>query len=414
MQYSYYNIVKSLGSETLVYNTLTSSFLKIPTSQWNSISEQSDVEYVSMLVKQGILVENHQTEINKYKYFFYKNAFANQVLELTIAPTMRCNFDCPYCFEGDNKSFPKMTEEVENAIIQYIIKKSKYQRVNICWFGGEPLLAFDKICSISSALDKKSVKFDANIITNGSLVTEKVLELLPTLHLTHIQISLDGVGVEHDKTRRYKNGKPSFLDIDRNIGSILSNTSIKVVLRVGVDNTHPDSYLKVYDYMSEKYPEAMADKRLEIGSNAIQNRTGFDKGQTCFSDEQLFDKEKFDLCHNNCFKSSLPGMSIPCMYKKPTSLAIDSRGFIYPCLELLGVPDKSVGNIVKGEISFSKQANLLFDDSAFDDEECLTCNVFPICGGGCPKDREEFKGNKSAYCTFYKKYLADLLPYYVK
>lgn len=95
-------------------------------------------------------------------------------------------------------------------------------------------------------------------------------------------------------------------------------------------------------------------------------------------------------------------------------LAIDSRGFIYPCLELLGVPDKSVGNIVKGEISFSKQANLLFDDSAFDDEECLTCNVFPICGGGCPKDREEFKGNKSAYCTFYKKYLADLLPYYVK
>lgn len=37
-----------------------------------------------------------------------------------------------------------------------------------------------------------------------------------------------------------------------------------------------------------------------------------------------------------------------------------------------------------------------------------------VLGGGCPKDREEFKGNKSAYCTFYKKYLADLLPYYVK
>lgn len=25
-----------------------------------------------------------------------------------------------------------------------------------------------------------------------------------------------------------------------------------------------------------------------------------------------------------------------------------------------------------------------------------------VLGGGCPKDREEFKGNKSAYCTFYK------------
>ena len=87
MQYSYYNIVKSLGSETLVYNTLTSSFLKIPTSQWNSISEQSDVEYVSMLVKQGILVENHQTEINKYKYFFYysANSVTNKGKQIGVA-----------------------------------------------------------------------------------------------------------------------------------------------------------------------------------------------------------------------------------------------------------------------------------------------------------------------------------------
>ena len=414
MKLSYYNVVKSLGKETFIYNTLTSAFLKVSTDKWESISEQSDMDLISMLKKQGILVEDHNTEINKYKYCFYKNAFSDQLLELTIAPTMHCNFDCPYCFEGNNKIEPKMSKEVKDAIVKFIIKKSKYQRVNICWFGGEPLLAFDVIASISSTLDDNQVNFDANIITNGSLVTENVLQTLPSLHLTHIQISLDGLGEDHDKTRRYKSGKPSFSDIEHNIDAILSNTSIKLVLRVGVDNTHPDSYLKVFDYMNKKYPQAIAEKRVEIGANIIQNRTGFDKESICLSDQQLFDKEKFDLCHDNCFKTSLPGLSMPCMYKKPASIAIDSLGLIYPCMELLGHTEKSIGNIVTGEISFSKRADLLFNNNAFDDEECLKCNMFPICGGGCPKDRDNFKNDKSAYCTFYKKYLADLLPYYIK
>ncbi len=78
----------------------------------------------------------------------------NKYLDITIAPTMRCNFNCSYCFEGDNKSFSKMSAEVENAIIQYIVKKKQStERLILRWFGGEPLLAFDKILSISSRLD---------------------------------------------------------------------------------------------------------------------------------------------------------------------------------------------------------------------------------------------------------------------
>ena len=37
-----------------------------------------------------------------------------------------------------------------------------------------------------------------------------------------------------------------------------------------------------------------------------------------------------------------------------------------------------------------------------------------ICGGGCPKDRENHKDSPKTYCTYLKTYLADLLPYFEK
>lgn len=409
---SFYNVVNSQGDVTFVYNTLTAAFLRVPSVKWESLSENSDKDFLCMLKKQGILVTDHQTEINKYKYFFYKNAFDNLTVDLTIAPTMQCNFNCPYCFEGDNKTFSKMPTEVESAIVKYIIKKSQHQQINICWFGGEPMLAFDIITSISSRLDSENVKFKAHIITNGSLLTEERVLKFPLLHLTHIQISLDGVAEEHDKTRKYKSGKPSFKDIMQGIDLVLSKTDIVISLRVGVDNTHLMSYRDVYDYMHQKYPKEISDKRLLISANIIQNRTNFDKNDVCLSNQQLFAKKAFDLKKgkNDYFRPSLPGLSLPCMYKSASSLAIDSQGFIYPCLEFLGDITKSIGNIITGEIAFSKRSNLLFNNSAFDDEECLKCCVFPICCGGCPKDRDLYKSNKKVYCSFYKQYLKELLP----
>lgn len=416
MIYSNYNVIKSLEGSTFIYNTLTSAFLKISTEQWESLSDDSDKDFINMLLKQGILVESHQTEVNKYKFFCYKKAFDEKVLKLTIAPTMLCNFACPYCFEGDHKSFSKMDADVENAIVKYIVKKSARQQINICWFGGEPLLAFDKIVSISSQLDENNVEYQANIITNGSLISDKVVDKMQSLHLTHIQISLDGLEDEHNKTRCYKNGKPSFGDIEKGIELLLSKTKIRVSLRVGVDNSRPKSYLEVYKYMENRFPEAIANKQLQVSANIIQNRTGFDGKGICFSNKQLYEKELFDLENKDeeYFCPSLPGLNMPCMLKTPSFLAIDSRGFIYPCLEFMGNPAKSIGNIVKGELSFSKRANLLFNNSAFDDEDCISCKVFPICGGGCPMDREKFKSHKEAYCTYYKNYLEELLPHFAK
>lgn len=84
----------------------------------------------------------------------------------------------------------------------------------------------------------------------------------------------------------------------------------------------------------------------------------------------------------------------------------------YKCLEYLGIPELKIGNVCEGQISFSKMANTVFGNSPFNDTECCSCNVFPICGGGCPIDRNRNKGKSTkTYCTYYKKYLSEMLPY---
>lgn len=414
MKTSQFNVVKTIGEETWVYNTLVSSFIKLSTTQWNSLLQQNDKEFISVLLQQGILVDESINEISKYKYFYYSKIFNKELLNVTIAPTMRCNLSCPYCFEGDHKNFSQMSEEIESQIVQFLIKQSEKKNIQICWFGGEPLLAFDKILSISNKLNENKISYSANIITNGSLLKEEVITKLSTLHLTHIQISLDGVGEEHDRNRHYKNGRSSFDDICQNIEKLLELTDIKLYLQVGVDNSKPNSYRNVYYYIKERFPKALASKQIEVGANVIKNRTDFDTKNNCFSKKQLFEKDLRELKDPiyEKFSPGLPLLSSPCMYRLPHTLAIDSKGYIYHCLEHMGQPTLSIGNITTGKLSSMQLANMTFAADPFLDEKCQRCNVLPICGGGCPLDRlkEQGKDTKS-YCSYYKEYLADLLPY---
>lgn len=78
--------------------------------------------------------------------------------------------------------------------------------------------------------------------------------------------------------------------------------------------------------------------------------------------------------------------SLPCMYKRDDSFAIDPQSFVYKCIEQLGDHKVEIGNLL-GKASLQKVANSFYQEDPFQDEECINFNVFPICGGGCPIDR---------------------------
>lgn len=411
---SQYNVVKTIGEDTWVFNTLTSAFVKLSTNAWSCLPSTEDKQLLCALERQGIVVEDHKVELDKYRYIYYKKLFDNHVLAVTIAPTMQCNFGCTYCFEGEHKTMPKMQATVAEAVAAYIIKQSESKEITINWFGGEPLLAFDVICQICDRLNAYNVDFSSSMVTNGSLLDTTKIAQLSKLHLTHLQITLDGTAHSHNNRRFYKGGRSSFDDIIRNIGNVLSLTSLRIVIQVGVDNTNLTAFEDVHRYIESHFPNAISDGRIVLSCNNIQNRTGFDCTGQCLTDRQLFDREVEAMEQGRYpqLMGKLPGRSLPCMYRRTNQPAIDPEGNIYHCLEHLGRPSLRVGNICKGTMSFAKIAEMAFVGNPFDDEECRRCNVLPVCGGGCPQDITYCTDRThKTYCSPHKQYLADMLPH---
>lgn len=409
MRYSKYNIFKTDGNSTWIFNCLTSSFVMIENKVLNELAH--DTELQKGLINEGILT-NEDNEIYRYKYLYYHSAFQNQSIYLTIAPTMKCNFACHYCFEEGNKNLSIMDEDVENAIVEYLhINRDK--KIAINWFGGEPLMGFARIVLISHKLKNLNIKFRSSIVTNGSLLDEDKINQLHVLNLNHLQISLDGLAHTHNKRRYFKTGKPSFDLIISNIENFLRLTDIHLYIQVTVDKTNSNAYEDIVKFFNEKFPTYMNEKRIEIGVNAVQNRTDFERKSDCFNQEEVFLKNKIRLSQTKRknLSSILPGIVPSCMYRNPTSFAIDPSGDMFKCLEHLGNSEYKVGNIKEKSVSLSKMAQATFGLDPFEDEECLACNVFPICGGGCPLDRQKKKMGKSInYCSIYKTRLADMLP----
>lgn len=420
---SKYNVIKSIGKDTWIFNCLTSGFIKINTDYWNQLIKIKEYnkssinkDIISTLIKEGILIESEKDELSLYKYLYYKEMFQNSGLSLSIAPTMKCNFKCFYCFEEGNKNSGIMNKLVEKQLIKFISLHHK-QNIHITWFGGEPLLGFTRILSICKELKKNNITFTSDIITNGSLLTDSIIKRLTILNLNYIQISLDGIAEDHDKRRIFKNDKPSFYIIIENIKKLLEKTNIPLSIKVTVDHTNSSAYGDICRYFDINFKEYLIANRIVISHNFVKNRTDFDKDSNCFSSNDLLTEyiRAIQYPSDTCMQPLLPTISKPCMFRCPSSLAIDSKGNIYKCLEHLGNPSLKVGDLTTGIISNIKMAKTAFDKDPFDTEECTNCNVFPICGGGCPIDRINHKNRKNVnYCSAYKENLTELLPYFYK
>lgn len=232
MKWSKYNYILNCKHGVFVYNSTTNSFLKISKTlldslknikDWDLEIDELDEDIKKILVAHNIVVSNDfdNKYLTKLKFIHRRSAFANSQLSLTIATTTDCNFKCPYCYE-EGISHTKMDEETETAIIDYI-NTIKPKSLYITWYGGEPLMNFKTIERLMKNINELSyieeVKYD--MVTNGSLLTEKVGSYFIEKKLKNVQITIDGLEENHNRTRITKNGKSSYRIILSNLDKAL-------------------------------------------------------------------------------------------------------------------------------------------------------------------------------------------------
>ena len=166
------------------------------------------------LKNNGIIVSDGTDELSVLKYFHYKAKFSKEHLILTVAPTLLCNFACPYCYETPHHGF--MSETIQSALIDYIRQKidDGAKDIDLTWYGGEPLLYPQIVDNVSSRIiqlaEEKNVKIHFTMVTNGSLITKDIVAMLEKNRINSIQITLDGLENNHNARRPFRNGGGSY------------------------------------------------------------------------------------------------------------------------------------------------------------------------------------------------------------
>lgn len=134
--------------------------------------------------------------------------------------TDECNNKCPYCFVHFQKNY--MTFETADKAARFLLenceKNGKNQIPSIAFFGGEPLLCFNSV--IKPLVEKYDGKFKWSVTTNGTLLTEEIIDFLSDHHFG-ILLSWDGVKAVQDEQRPLKSDESSYDKIMSNIHYLL-------------------------------------------------------------------------------------------------------------------------------------------------------------------------------------------------
>jgi uncharacterized protein len=163
MKWSRYNYLyrSKKMNRWILYNSVSGALIALDHKNYEDLINLKDspemVQQYSNsneLIDAQILVHKDSTALNKKKLEVLQNRLSRNILDLTIAPTLACNFKCSYCFQQEQPEYV-MTEETQNNLVRFVkMVKGKAQILRIAWFGGEPLLAIDRMKSFCKRGDK--------------------------------------------------------------------------------------------------------------------------------------------------------------------------------------------------------------------------------------------------------------------
>lgn len=239
---SAYNFIyDDLGKDQIVfYNSRTGALAVVHEDQYKQYKgfqekgkEIEDAEFLKNLLKCGYLLPAEVDEKFLIKTNMMQGRYNKNLLSLTIAPTMACNFRCIYCFEKGHYGNSLMDGETQIALMNFIKSHlDGVKNINVTWFGGEPLLGMSVIESLSEQIialcEEKELQYQAGIITNGYLLTPENAEKLKKYNVRYAQVTVDGPKEIHNERRPTVNGQGTYDVIMNNLKSILKINDLRL------------------------------------------------------------------------------------------------------------------------------------------------------------------------------------------
>lgn len=390
MKESRYNYFIEKGDRTICYNTLQDAILVFPTNAYRVFTRSLDEfkehypNNYRRMVEQKVLIEDDADELAEIRLGNKMEVWHSRHFDLTVLPSMDCNLHCWYCFE-DHVADSRMSEAVQQRIVRYVEKRvanGEITSLNLEFFGGEPLLDFDRIAyplgvSLKKIMDEHGLPFNCSFITNASLIDEEMVDKLAELNPS-FQITIDGNERRHDKIRFKKaDGEGTYRQIIRNIHLLterLENTYINV--RVNYDE-------KTLEHIDELLNDLNDLDRRKVGlhfERVWQTSAHVDGNDRLKQVIDLFLAHGFRVSYINWH-----ARRCACKSDRYSSMAVNYDGKVYKCTGRNYTDAQSDGVLTEeGDVEWKpgKLAARL-GKATFENPMCLECKMLPVCMGPC-------------------------------
>ena len=147
-------------------------------------SVEKNIEFINIKVSIGdkktifFLMENSFTFKSREENFYIFEKKCQNIKSLRISLTGECNYQCFFC-HGEGSKMTDIRKENSKEEIYSLIKEAiKNNYTDITFTGGEPLLKSNDIIWYLSKLSEDKLKPYITIVTNGSLIEDKLLDAI--------------------------------------------------------------------------------------------------------------------------------------------------------------------------------------------------------------------------------------------
>lgn len=389
----YNNIIYVEDKHTVIYNALNDKFVIIKDNffsfkscELNRLREREHRLYQNF-VDAGVIVRDDYDEVGVLKSRLDELDNNDDGFILHINPTIDCNFNCWYCYENHkqrSEMTPNTIDSVKKFIQNRIDRNKNLKWFQIGFFGGEPLLKFDKVVVpiikyAKAACEKADINLSINFTTNGSLLNAEMIENLSKYNCG-MQITLDGDKETHDKTRFWKGGKGSYDIILKNVEE-LTRHGIRVILRINFTSKNIKGIDGIMDDIL-KFPEESL-RNLSVDLQRVwQDRPAIPDETEEIATElrEKLSKHRIAVHRNYLLQQGHKS----CYGDKRNHVLINYNGEVFGCTARDFNHDNSMGNLEEnGEIKYEEEKKLLWDTAKFSKPVCRKCRIAPMCGGGC-------------------------------
>lgn len=220
----YYNGLFEISDE--IYSELL-KLSKIGIIDYRKSQKKSNnYDSIITLINKGLIRESFISKIEHHYTNYLDTLLQRCINDITLQVTRNCNFSCRYCSFTNNKEIQRnhekknMSIKIAKKCVDFLYNHSfDTNKVNISFYGGEPLINYKLIYEIVKYSNAKfhSKKIDYSMTINGSLLTKEIIYFLIENNFK-LSISIDGPKEIQNFHRKYStNGGDTFDIVYSNI-----------------------------------------------------------------------------------------------------------------------------------------------------------------------------------------------------